>query len=106
MRGAIRLQYYASLLVFQVDADEPRPHSKGLAQYRQIAEALRDQIRNTNVLSVKPRVPSVHVLLPSAYLENLPGIIERIATAVNGRTFDTKGAMAPVSLSIGGTCLR
>jgi len=100
IRRAIRLQYYASLLVLQLETDEPWPHSR-ISRYRLIAEAARDQIRGTDVLSVKPSLPAVQVLMPSLHHHDLRGVIQRIATAVNGRKFDTHGATALPTLCVG-----
>jgi hypothetical protein len=47
------------------------------------------------VLSVKPNGPSLQVLFAGADLENLPGIIGRIATVVNGHTLRVGGACFP-----------
>jgi GGDEF domain-containing protein len=44
------------------------------------------------------------VLLVSTYLDNLPSIIERIATAVTGRALAIEGGIGRVTLSMGGAC--
>jgi hypothetical protein len=104
LRQAIRLQYYVSLLVLQADVDQPWRPIDGTMLHRLIAEVVRDQIRSTDVLSVTPTPPYTQILLVSAYLDNLPVIIERIAAAVNGRAFETQGGSAHVTLSMGGAC--
>ena len=104
VRQAMRLQYFVSLLALQVDTEEPRPHPEWLAPHRLIAEAIRDQIRRTDVVSVTPGSPYLQVLLVSTYLDSLPGIIGRIVVALNGHTFDTNGGAARLTLSMGGAC--
>jgi hypothetical protein len=89
MRQAIRLEYFVSLLVVHIDTGE----SAGGA----LAEVIRGQIRGTDVVSVTSP-SSLHVLLVSTDLDNLPGIIGRIVAAVNGR------ADGRLALSIGGAC--
>ena len=103
LRQAVRLQYYVSLLVLQAEIDQPGP-ADGARLHRLIAEVVRDQIRSTDVVSVTPTPPSLQILLISAYLDNLPVIIERIADAVNGRAFETQGGSPHVTLSMGGAC--
>jgi len=104
LRQAIRLQYYVSLLVLQADLDQPWRPTDGAMLHRMIAEIVRDQIRSTDVISVTPTPPYLQILLVSAYLDNLPAVIERIAATVNGRTFETQGGSSRVTLSMGGAC--
>jgi GGDEF domain-containing protein len=104
VRQAIRLQYYVSLLVLRADTEQPWSHAEGVSLARLIADAIRDQIRSTDVVSVTPSPPHLHVLLVSTYLDNLPGIIGRIAAAVNGHTFERSAGTARLTLSMGGAC--
>ena len=104
LRQAIRLQHYVSLLVLQMDVDQPGQSADVTMLHRLIAEVVRDQIRSTDAVSVTPTPPHVQILLVSAYLDNLPAIIERIAAAVNGRAFEVQGGSAHVTLSIGAAC--
>jgi hypothetical protein len=101
VRQAIRLQYYVSLLVLQgdtpVQVDWP-------PLYHRIAEVIRDEIRNTDVVSVVSTPPHLRVLLVSPCLENLPAIIARITVAVSGRAFETEVGEVRVALSVGGAC--
>jgi hypothetical protein len=96
LRQAIRLQYYVSALVLRMDTDGAKL-SKRLSALRPIAEGLRDHIRGTDVLSVKPTDPSVHVLLVGASLDSLPSIIGRIAAAVNVQGARVGGACFPTN---------
>jgi hypothetical protein len=101
VRQAIRLQYYVSVLAVEAEPERPGTPADGVALHRLVAEVIRDHIRNTDVISVRPTPPHLRVLLVSPYLENLPGIIGRIAAAVDGRALD---AAARVTLSTGGAC--
>jgi hypothetical protein len=96
LRQAVRLQYYVSALVLWIDTGDAELPER-LSSYHQIAEAIRDDIRSTDVLSVKPSDPSLHVLLVGTYLDNLPGIIARIAAAVNGHRLRVGGACFPTT---------
>jgi hypothetical protein len=104
VRQAIRLQYYVSMLALQADTEGPSPNINWSALHLRIAEIIRGEIRNTDVVSATSTPPHLWVLLVSSYLENLPGIIGRIAAAVNGRAFDSDGGAVRVTLSMGGTC--
>ena len=104
VRQAIRLQYYVSLLALHVDTEEPRPHLDWAALQMWVAEVIRGEIRSTDVITTVPTPPQLLVLLVSPYLENLPGIIARIAAAVNGHVFDTEDGDVRVTLSMGGAC--
>jgi hypothetical protein len=104
VRQAIRLQYYVCLLVLQADTEERRPDVDWTTLHRLVAEAIRDYIRNTDLVSVRTTPPHVRVLLVSPSLENLPDIIGRIMGAVNGRPFDVDGDAVHVTLSMGGAC--
>jgi hypothetical protein len=105
VRQAIRLQYYVCLLVLQADTEERRPDIDWTRLHRLVAEAIRDYIRNTDLVSVRSSPPHVRVLLVSPSLENLPDIIGRIMGAVNGRSFEIDGSGAVhVTLSMGGAC--
>jgi hypothetical protein len=104
VRQAMRLQYFVSLLVLQADTEEPRPHAEWVAPHRLIAEAIRDQIRRSDVVSVTPGSPYLQVLLVSSFLDSLPGIIGRIVVALDGRIIDPNGGAAPLTLSMGGAC--
>jgi hypothetical protein len=96
LRQAIRLQYYVSALALWIDTGDANL-PKRLRSYRSIAEAIRDDLRSTDVLSVKPGDPSLQVLLVGAYLDNLPSIIGRIAAAVKGRRMRVGGACFPTT---------
>ena len=104
VRQAVRLQYYVSLLVLQVDVEAPQLRSDSVALHRVIAEVIRDQLRSTDIVSVTPMSPHLQVLLVSAHLHNLPTVIERIAAAVNGQALESDGRTSRVILSIGGAC--
>jgi TAT (twin-arginine translocation) pathway signal sequence len=96
LRQAIRLQYYVSALALWIDTGEA-DLPKRLSSYRSIAEAIRDDIRSTDVLSVKPAGPSLQILLVGAYLDNLPGIIGRMGAAVKGHGVSVGGACFPTT---------
>jgi GGDEF domain-containing protein len=104
LRRAIRLQYYVSLLVLQADFDHEAAIAERVVLHQTIAEVIRDQIRSTDVVSVMPSTPRLEVLLVSTYLDNLPAIIERIATAASTRALELEGRIARMTLSIGGAC--
>jgi hypothetical protein len=104
VRQAIRLQYYVSLLVLQANAEHPWFETEWATPHRVLAEVVRDQIRSTDLVSVTATSPQLQVLLVSTYLDNLPGIIGRIAAAVNGRVFDIDGGKSRLTLSMGGAC--
>jgi hypothetical protein len=101
LRQAIRLQYYVSVLALHVDAQQSETLVDWLAFHKLIAETIRDSIRSGDIITVLPTPPHLRVLLVSPYLEDLPAIIGRIVTAVDGRAF---GDDATVALSIGGAC--
>jgi hypothetical protein len=102
VRQAIRLAYFVSLLVVQTETGEPAAQEAGPASVpRFVANIIRGHIRNTDAVSVTG-ASSLHVLLVSSDLDNLPGIIRRIAAAVNARS-DAPGG-ARLTLSIGGAC--
>lgn len=103
LRRAIRLQYYVSLLVLQADFEPTADLPDRAVFYREVAEVVRDQIRSTDVVSLMPSSPRLEVLLVSTYLDNLPAIIERIATAATARAAEVEGT-ARMTLSIGGAC--
>jgi hypothetical protein len=94
IRQALRLQYYVSALVLQIDTDEPHP-PKHSGAYLAFAEAMRDKIRSTDVLSVKPSDPCVHVLLVGTHLDYLPSISGRIAAVMSGHRVRVGGACFP-----------
>lgn len=104
VRQAVRLQYYVSLLAIQADIDEPGGQTDWRALHRLIADVVRGQVRSSDVISVTPVSPHVGVLLVSTPLDDLPTVIERIATAVNRQAFKASGATGRVTLSMGGAC--
>jgi hypothetical protein len=104
LRRAIRLQYYVSLLALQVDVEQSAELRDRAALHREVAEIIRDQIRSTDVVSVMSSSHFLTVLLVSTYLDNLPAIIDRIATAANMQAGDAKGSTSRMTLSIGGAC--
>jgi hypothetical protein len=101
LRQAIRLQYYVSMLALQGDAQPSETQVGWITLHKLIAETIRDSIRSGDIITVLPTPPHLRVLLVSPYLEDLPAIIGRIVTAVDGRAVDTDGG---VLLSIGGSC--
>jgi hypothetical protein len=104
VRRAIRLQYYVSVLAVQADTDDPAANVDWTEVHGRIAEIIREEIRNTDLISTMPTSPRVWVLLASPGLESLPAIIGRITGAVNGRSFATDGSEVHVALSLGGSC--
>lgn len=104
LRRAIRLQYYVSLLALRADFEPPGPAPDRVEVARLIAEVIRDQIRSTDVVGAMPSSPYLGVLLVSTYLDNLPAITERIATAVQARALDLEDSSVRTTLSMGGAC--
>jgi GGDEF domain-containing protein len=104
LRRAIRLQYYVSLLALQADVEQSAELADRAALHREVAEVVRDQIRSTDVVSVMPSSHLLEVVLVSTYLDNLPAIIDRIATATSTQAGDAEGSMSRMTLSIGGAC--
>jgi hypothetical protein len=96
LRHAVRLQHYVSALVVLSDTEEAELPARSNS-YRAMAEAIRDAIRNTDVLSVRPSDPCLQVLLVGAYLDNLPSIIGRIAAVVKGHRLRVGGACFPIT---------
>jgi hypothetical protein len=94
IRQAVRLQYYLSALMLQIDTNAAEPPKRSTAHLA-FAEAMRDKIRSTDVLSVKPCDPGVHVLLVGAHLDHLPSIIGRIAAVMKGHRVRVGGACFP-----------
>jgi hypothetical protein len=98
LRRAIRLQYYVSLLMVHVDARAPQ---RPLLLDR-LVEAIRDEIRNTDVIGVTANSAALQVLLVSTGHDSLPGIVARIFAAVDRRIGNAKGWASSATLSIGG----
>jgi hypothetical protein len=96
LRQATRLQYYVSVLVLWIDTGEADV-SKRSSRYRSIAEAIRADIRSTDVLSVTRGEPSLQILLVGAYLDSLPSITERIVPAMKGHSVRVGGACFPTN---------
>jgi Diguanylate cyclase, GGDEF domain len=104
LRRAIRLQYYVSLLVLQADVEPSAELPDRAALHREVAEIIRNQIRSTDVVSVMSSSDLLEVLLVSTYLDSLPEIIDRIATAANPQATEPDRSTTRMTLSIGGAC--
>jgi TAT (twin-arginine translocation) pathway signal sequence len=96
LRQALRLQYYVSALVMQIETNEAELPKRSSA-YLAFAEAMRGKIRGTDVLSVKASDPCVQVLLVGAHLHDLPSIIGRVAAVVQGHRVRVGGACFPTT---------
>ena len=102
VRQAVRLRYYVSLVAIRADIEGPQLGIDWVALHHLIAEVIRGQLRNTDIVSVIQESPHLRVLLVSAHLFDLPAVIERFAGAVNRQAFEANGHTGRVTLSIGG----
>jgi hypothetical protein len=98
LRRAVRLQYHVSLVIVRVDARAPQ---RPLLLDR-LVEAIRDEIRNTDVIGVTTNAAALQVLLVGTAHDSLSGVIGRIVAAVDRRIGNANGWASSDTLSIVG----
>jgi hypothetical protein len=104
IRQAIRFRHCVSLLALHAGTEPDNVHIESTELHRRVAESIRHEIRDTDLVCTTVAPPPLRVLLVEATLENLPAIIARFAAAVNCRHLDSEKGGVRVTLSIGGAC--